>query len=289
MSENVFSVLVLYNASQSEADLAVQKSVELGTKVVVCNNSTDDIKVNNTGVLKTFNFGDNLGIAKAQSIGMHWAFNKGADFVLQMDQDSEPEFDLLNKLMSCYAQLTANGYNVGLVGAQDFDKDTKEVSLAKINKGKAILEPEYISVSSVISSGSLIPKKAYKSIGGMDDDLFIDAVDFEFCWRLKSAGYLVVKNNQALLSHKLGDGKQTILGFMNVTVCSPIRHYYQFRNIIILIRRNYVPLYWKCSSTIKLLFKFFIYPLTLPNGFSRFKYMFKGTIDGILGRKGKIR
>jgi len=288
MKKNVFSVLVLYNASQLESDIAVERIALLGAKVIICNNSTYDITSKNVSCVKVFNFGENLGIAKAQSIGMEWAFKHGAQFVLQMDQDSEPDEDLLYKLLDCYIKLANEGYKVGLVGSQDFDKDTKEINKAKVDKGTAILEPDFISVSSILSSGSLISKEAYLIVGGMDDDLFIDAVDFEYCWRIINMGYLVVRNNQAQLAHKLGNGKKKILFFINVGVCSPIRHYYQFRNTLLLMGRNYVPMYWKCSSMLKLAFKFFIYPLTLPDGYLRFKYMIKGAVDGVLGKHGAI-
>ncbi len=68
----------------------------------------------------------------------------------------------------------------------------------------------------------------------MEDSLFIDAVDSEYCWRIRHNGFLVIKNNDALLAHKLGDGKKKILGFLYVGVPSPIRHYYQVRNTLLL-------------------------------------------------------
>ena len=288
MNEKVFSVLVLYNATQTEAEVAVNRLVELGTQVVVCNNSKYDVEINISDCVKVFNFRENLGIAKAQSLGMDWAFNNGADFVLQMDQDSEPDRNLPSKLLECYHELTQNNYSVGLVGCQDYDKDTLEVNEAKVSKGQSVYCSEYISVSSVLSSGSLIPKEVYLQVGGMDDDLFIDAVDFEYCWRIKAAGYLVIKNNKAKLAHKLGDGNKKILLFIDVGVCSPIRHYYQFRNTLLLMKRGYVPIYWKISSLAKLLFKLFIYPFTLPDGYVRFKYMLKGIKDSLMGRVGIV-
>jgi len=280
--------LVLYNATQQESNLAVDRVANLGSKVIVCNNSSYDITVDNNECIKIFNFRENLGIAKAQSIGMKWAFNNGALFVLQMDQDSEPDSFLLNELLDCYNKLSYHGHKVGVVGSLDFDKDTKEESKALLDKGQKILEPNFFSVSSILSSGSLISKDIYKTIGGMDDGLFIDAVDFEFCWRVKRAGYLVIKNNQAKLAHKLGDGNIKILGCISVGVSSPIRHYYQFRNTILLMRRSYVPMYWKLSSFFKLIFKILIYPFTLPKGYTRFKFMLKGLLDGVLDKNGKI-
>ena len=285
--KKIHSILVAYNPDTEELNQAVEKLKKQTDIVVVCNNSDYDVKFEDEQV-KVFNFGENLGIAKAQSIGMKWAFENGADFVLQMDQDSVPNDDLVEKLLECYDKLTSKGYKVGLVGPQDYDKDTKELNKARLKKGTFIEDTNYVSLEQTLSSGSLVPKYVYEVVGGMDDDLFIDAVDSEYCWRIRENGFLVIKSNDALLAHKLGDGKQKILGFLNVGVPSPIRHYYQIRNTLLLVRRSYVPTYWKYSMLVKVVFKLFVYPFTLNKGLERFKYIIKGIKDGILGRSGKI-
>ena len=285
--KKIHSILVAYNPDTEELNQAVEKLKKQTDIVVVCNNSDYDVKFEDEQV-KVFNFGENLGIAKAQSIGMKWAFENGADFVLQMDQDSVPNDDLVEKLLECYDKLTSKGYKVGLVGPQDYDKDTKELNKARLKKGTFIEDTNYVSLEQTLSSGSLIPKYVYEVVGDMDDDLFIDAVDSEYCWRIRKKGFLVIKNNDALLAHKLGNGEKKIFGFLNVGVPNPIRHYYQTRNTLLLLRRDYVPTYWKCSGIIKILFKLVVYPFTLNQGFERFKYIIKGIKDGILGKSGKI-
>lgn len=285
--KKIYSILVAYNPDLLGFNQAVERLKKQTDTVIVCNNSDYDIKFDDEQV-KVFNFGENLGIARAQSIGMKWAFENEADFILQMDQDSIPSGDLVEKLLECYEDLTNKGYKIGLVGPQDFDKDTKELNTARLKKGTCIENTNYVSLEQTLSSGSLIPKPVYDIVGGMDDELFIDAVDSEYCWRIKKNGFLVIKNNDALLAHKLGDGKQKILGFLNVGVPSPIRHYYQIRNTLLLARRSYVPAYWKYSMLVKVVFKLFIYPFTLDRGFERFKYIVKGIKDGLVGKSGKI-
>jgi rhamnosyltransferase len=124
---NIHSILVAYNPDLEELNQAVERLKKQTDIVIVCNNSDYDVKFEDEQV-KIFNFGENLGIAKAQSIGMKWAFENGADFILQMDQDSIPSDDLVKKLLDCYEDLTTKGYKVGLVGPQDYDKDTKELN-----------------------------------------------------------------------------------------------------------------------------------------------------------------
>jgi rhamnosyltransferase len=136
----------------------------------------------------------------------------------------------------------------------------------------------------VLSSGSLIPKSTYDQVGGPDDKLFIDLVDFAYCWRIASRSLLVIKNPQSQIFHKLGDGKVKILGFLEVGLPKPFRHYYSTRNTVYLILFGKAPFYWKATNSLKVLFKLTIYPLTLPQGKERFNFIWKGFKDGLFKR-----
>lgn len=285
--KKIYSILVAYNPDLEELNQAVERLKKQTDIVVVCNNSDYDVKFEDKQV-KVFNFGENLGIAKAQSIGMKWAFDNGADFILQMDQDSIPSDDLVEKLLECYEELTEKGYKIGLVGSQDYDKDTKDLSQPKIDKGSFLEKESYIKINQVISSGSLIPKSTYDLVGGMDDGLFIDAVDFEYCWKLKDNNLLVIKNNEAQIAHKLGYGVKKVFSIINIIVPSPIRHYYQTRNLFLLFNRKYVPIYWKASNLTKLFFKLIFLPFILDQRKKRLKYIFQGMKDGINRKTGRI-
>lgn len=282
--EKIFSLIVTYNPDILILKELVVTLLKQTSYIVVCNNSIYNIEIDNS-LVKIINFNENLGIAQAQSIGMKWAFENGADFILQMDQDSIPENDMVEKLKKCYRELTEEGYNIGLVGPVDYDKDTYIKSVARIDKGEYIKE-NYLSVSSTLSSGSLIPFKVYKQVGFMDDILFIDAVDSEYCWRLRDNGFLVIRNNEAMLSHKLGYGHKTVLGFIKMGISSPFRNYFQVRNVFLLLPRNYVPLYWKLSQLLKVVFKVLFYPILLPEGKKRLYFLYRGLFDGLRGVSG---
>ncbi|WP_455816288.1 glycosyltransferase family 2 protein [Pseudomonas cerasi] len=289
----IITVLVTYNPDIELLVGSVKNLLSQTDGVIICNNSvaplTTEIFETSDGVFIE-NFGENIGIAAAQSIGMDLAFNNHhADFVLQMDQDSLANPDMVERLLSCYQELKHTGFNVGLVGAQDYDRYTKEVNVARVMKGTPLLHDHYMKVNCILSSGSLIPKVAYEKIGGMDDELFIDAVDHEYCWRLQKFGFIVVRNAQALLGHRLGDGKFKILNLLSVGMPSPFRHYYAVRNAFILMRRDYVPVYWKISSLVKIFFKFIFYPVFLPEGKKRLFFISRGVWDGLRKRTGKYK
>lgn len=287
MNKKINTILIAYNPKGDELSLAVERLKKQTDIVVVCNNSDYDVEFKDKNV-KVFNFGENLGIAKAQSIGMKWAFDNGADFILQMDQDSEADDKLVENLLNCYDELIEKGYDIGLVGPQDYDKETQKINKGRISKGTYIEDTNYVFMNQTLSSGSLIPKRTYEKIGGMEDELFIDAVDEEYCWRIIEANMKVVKNNDALLAHKIGEGEQNIIGSINLVISSPIRYYYQFRNVLLLSTRSYAPVYWRASMLVKVGLKLIVFPFRVKDGKKTFGYMIKGIKDGLLRRYGKI-
>ncbi|WP_255485516.1 glycosyltransferase family 2 protein [Cronobacter sp. JZ38] len=291
MSSQIYSIITTYNPEIKHLNILLEAISKQSTMLVICNNSEQKLDpdiLNCTKNVKIINFGKNLGIAEAQSIGMKWAFENGADFILQMDQDSTPHDDMVAQLLRCYEELTEAGYKVGLVGAQDYDRFTGEVNKARVKKGKPLYKNYYYTVDSTLSSGSLIPKTAWEKVGGMRDDLFIDAVDHEYCWRLRSKGFLTIRNLHALLGHRLGDGRFKILSLISVGLPSPFRHYYATRNIFLLLKEKHVPLFWKISSLVKLSGKVIFYPIFLPKGKERMRYFLKGIKDGVHGKTGKM-
>lgn len=42
--------------------------------------------------------------------------------------------------------------------------------------------------------------------------MFIDSVDFEFCYRVRQAGYLVIQSRKLSLDHSIGKGKIVSVG-----------------------------------------------------------------------------
>jgi rhamnosyltransferase len=255
--------------------------------LIVVNNSEYELNLN-IDRCEVLNLMTNAGIARAQTVGMSYAFDRGADFVLQMDQDSKPDPGMVGVLLQAYKELVAMGHKVGLVGPIDVDRDAGKVNdywWAKRNG----LNKDYLIVDATLSSGSLIPRGVYEDVGGMFDDLFIDAVDFEYCWRISAAGYKIYRIPQAILRHRLGEGEKSIFGLKLFRVPKPFRHYYAFRNSVYLMRKAHAPLYWKISSCVKMVIKYSTYWLILDDGFLRFKYMTKGIYHGLKSKLGVMR
>ena len=228
--------------------------------------------------------GDNKGIAFAQNAGINKAIKSNADYVILFDQDSDLEPDLISGLLQAMEDSKKSQLNLACIGPRPFD-----IFSGKNFEPKAQLEkkvnPNITLCSQIIASGKLIDVKALNVIGLMEDSLFIDCVDHEWCWRAKSHGYQIAIAEKVIMEHKLGDARDTFLG-ISYKIGSPIRMYYQFRNILVLSRRGYVPLYWKLRCLAGMFSRFIVFGFFTKDSSIRRKYMLRGFIDGLIKRMG---
>lgn len=158
----------------------------------------------------------NQGIAYALNVAAEAAIRDGFDYLLMMDDDSQSPATLVSTLYTIATNVD-NG-KVGIVSAQSDPN-------AQRNDEQEVL--------TTITSGSLLNLKAYLETGPFLDELFIDWVDHEYCFRLAKNGYRILIANQVKLAHRLGVfKKKLLLGLIPVhwRSHSPARLYYKFRN-----------------------------------------------------------
>lgn len=289
MCKTIAIVVITYNPNLEELIKNIKSYITQVNLIVVVDNSTLQAKQEEVqkqlslfDKVALITLGDNFGIAYGQNVGIKFVLDQEYSFFVEIDQDSQLPSDYVASMINAFELLTKNGEKIGGIGPVAVNKKTGSPYHNRL-RYKGIVEAEY-----TLSSGFLVSSDAYKIIGSKNEDLFIDYVDWEWCWRARKCGYKIFVNTDIAIEHMLGRSHMDFY-FLKFGVSAPIRHYYQFRNVFLLITVGYVPLYWKISNIIKLLFKLVAYPLILDSGLERLKYMINGIQDGILRQKGRIR
>ena len=218
----------------------------------------------------------NVGLASALNQGCERAFQSGATHVLLLDQDSRPHPDLPAQLLGDLISLTNNGHAIGAIGPKLID-----VKNSSSTKGGRRCPPPFETVDTLATSGSLISRSAYESVGKMCDWLFIDDIDHEWCFRANHNRYKVVRSNRREMIHNMGDSGVTLLGRYRPLHRSPIRHYYITRNTIYLCKQKYVPPGWRVIEFLKLCYRIPVYILISTNRMSSFYNICCGIAHGI--------
>lgn len=182
----------------------------------------------------------NEGLAKAQNQGIECAKNKGAEHILLLDQDSELGTGMVSSLLCQLESLQSVGKNVGVIcpvkeSAFDGSVGLEITSLSYKIQAKQVESTTEVAYS--IASGMLIPMSVIRKVGGMNENLFIDGLDLEWCFRATHNGYKIYVTPGARLYHRLGNGKKD-----RILSHSKMREYYITRNDIYLSKQKHIPL-----------------------------------------------
>ncbi|WP_321912958.1 glycosyltransferase family 2 protein [Paraburkholderia sp. J11-2] len=236
--------------------------------------------------------GVNHGIATALNQGVEALIALGCSMAILFDQDSEPSDELLAALRRTMDEAMARGTKVALIGpAYEDDRLGGVAPFVRFGwlrlQRVAPVGSAPIDVDFLITSGSCLNLAAWSSIGPMDDALFIDFVDLEWCIRAKAKGYAVLGAPALRLAHELGDDPVRVFG-RRYPGHSPVRHYYLFRNAVALIGRSYVPWSWKLSELVKMPFRLAIYLLFMRPRLVHLRLSVLGIWHGLIGRSGAL-
>ena len=181
----------------------------------------------------------NLGIAAALNIGCSVALDEGFEWCMTMDQDSSWTPDYLEMYLTSFLDMKNHYSNIKSFAP------TPLIERSYLGKLKIIIKnfirrnkdiPVYSYCDKVICSGNIINLESWKTINGFEEKLFIDEVDFDFCFRLRENGYEIVKYNTIFFSHVLGAEKKQIL--FSKDTHSSSRLFYIFRNRFYIIKKH---------------------------------------------------
>ena len=238
--------------------------------------------------------GNNLGVAAAQNAGIHHAMECGCSYVIFFDQDSEPADDMVTKLLIAAEGHQAAGRRLAAIGPRYIDERQNNpppfirVEGIRLERCTCPAQDSIVQVDYLISSGCLIPVSVLKTVGGMRDDLFIDYVDIEWGLRARHHGFQSYGCCAAFMRHSLGD--HPIAFFKKSIPChSALRHYYHFRNAILLYKEPWVPINWKFVDGWRLCLKYFFYSIYAKPRLSHLRMMTLGVWHGLIGKVGEYR
>lgn len=135
-------------------------------------------------------------------------------------------------------------------------------------------------MSFIISSGTFTSAEAISDIGMMNEDLFIDYVDTEWCLRALDKEYKFYALPNVKMAHTIGDDKIKFL-LWNLPVHSPWRRYFRMRNMYVLFSLHYVPLSMKIREFIVNSIHQILIILSRPNKISYIRYWMTSQIHGV--------
>jgi rhamnosyltransferase len=270
------TVVVLYHPSAEDiAHMALL--AESGHRVIaIINAITSDLEAA-LPVLEGLTFirnTQNAGLARALNQGLSAADEAGVRYVLLLDQDSRPAVNMIDQLIAAAARIEGDGRSLACVAPMLYDKKFGAIDATT-------MATEVISTGTFATSGTLITQHGWRIVGPMWDELFIDGIDHEWCFRARSQGLETVQLPGIVMEHDMGEDAVNFFGRFKPIHRSPNRHYFIIRNTIWLLRRPYIPIRWRLSEAAKLAYRIPAYVWFSIDRLRSIKNLAGAIVDGI--------
>lgn len=235
------------NYQQREVTLELLQSLQHLTypnwECVVVNNGNPDPKlssaIQNFANIKYIEAGANLGFAGGNNVGLQECLG---EYVYFINNDTEVEPGLLEPMLKCFE----DHENVGMVssklifygtdntiqyaGATELNAYTlRNTSIGYWEKDKGQYD-DVRPTAFIHGASMMVPAKVIEEVGQMYEDYFLYYEEYDWCQRIKKAGYRIYYCGLAKVYHK-----ESVTTGAN----SPLKTYYLTRNRLLFARRNY--------------------------------------------------
>jgi rhamnosyltransferase len=225
---------------------------------------------------------ENLGIAEALNQAVRWAKSNGYEWITFFDQDSKTTDGYIREMLATW-QAHPERDRVASLHPKYVDPNTgREPAVRRAKDGGPVVS---------MTSGSLMPLWIFDKIGCFASEYFIDWVDFEYCFRIRKAGYLIADSRTAVLLHVAGNPERegSFVGLtFRPTNYSVTRRYYVSRNRIAVFRKYlttfprwiFLLMYDSLRETTKCF-------VGEKDRYRKLRAFIRGTWDGLTGTMGR--
>jgi rhamnosyltransferase len=298
-ASDVFAVVITYHPQIDALQELLDRVAPQVGQVLVFDNATPDPAL--IPVLDTVEARGMQAWRSPTNVGLGAAMNHAAEtaragdfrYLLLFDQDSLPDVDMVATLKTALEELRRKG-PVAAVGPQFRDARNGHVAPFVRNgfpfNRKITARPgERVACDFLISSGTLLPLDTLAVVGGMDEGLFIDNVDMEWCFRARHRGFGLFGVHDAQMRHSIGDNlRPSRLKPGGILIHKPLRLYYIMRNRVVLYGRKETPFVWIAQDIPRLVLKFVGTALFVAPRWQYVRMMLRGLADAVRGIDGPL-
>lgn len=278
-NKKIPATVIWYNPDTENIE-NIKTYIDYVEKVYIIDNSMNNNKklcssLNNNKIEYVYNK-KNLGIAKALNLACEKAISDGFKWILTMDQDSSFSSNDINEYFKFFDNIEKE--NTGIFSPKHILKN----DINKIRDDKKFLEIDH-----VMTSGNLLNLSAWEKVGKFDENLFIDEVDSEICFRMIENDYKVIQMNRIKMFHELGSLEKRNFFTRKISVLNHnyIRKYYIMRNKFYMFKKYKK---YRIRYVYYILNDFFKVIFYEKDKLRKLIYMFKGINDFFKNKMGEL-
>ena len=278
-NKKIPATVIWYNPDTENIE-NIKTYIDYVEKVYIIDNSMNNNKklcssLNNNKIEYVYNK-KNLGIAKALNLACEKAISDGFKWILTMDQDSSFDSKNIEEYLKIFSQIKND--NIGIISPNHVLKN----DITKLEKDEIFIDTDH-----VMTSGNLLNLSVWEKVGEFDENLFIDEVDSEMCYRMIEEGYQIKQLNKIKMCHELGNLEKRNFFFRKISILNHnyVRKYYITRNKFYIFKKYKK---YRIRYVYYILNDFFKVILYEKDKVRKLKYMFKGIKDFFQNKMGEL-
>lgn len=243
----VFIIVLNWNGAQDTLECLTSLSHinYSNVSIVVVDNGSSDGSVpiikEHFKNIKLLESSVNLGFAEGNNLGIKYALEQAADYILILNNDTTVDPELINTLLA-----TANNNpNPGIIGPKiyyhskpnvlwaaggywdEFGLCFEQTGDGEIDTGQY---DTTVTTDFIVGCAMFVPADVFRTVGLLDSDYFLNYEEIDFQYRVRAAGYTTLYEPDAHIWHKIaasfgGDS-------------SPLKYYFIFRNRLLWAQRH---------------------------------------------------
>jgi hypothetical protein len=159
--------------------------------------------------------GANLGYTGGNNRGFEWALAQGADYVVVLNNDTELDPHCLSWMVRAAESdptiggvaphILVHGGDVVWYAGGDLS-EARGAGLHRLDPRPASPDDASLqAISFMTGCCFLLTRRALEAVDGFEESFFAYNEDTDLSWRLAQAGFRMVYEPRALLTHKVGD------------------------------------------------------------------------------------
>lgn len=253
--------------------LAIRSQVDM---LILCDNHSKNIstieQLATQYSIKIIKLNDNKGIAFALNQILKKSKENDVEWLITLDQDSFA----LPGLVDNYMKYINESSVISMIC--DWCRQDEVDSFKIEEEGYSIIKECY-------TSGNFIKVDEVINLGGFDEKMFIDYVDFDLCATIRENYYRIIKINYLGLIHEVGKTKEKKLFGKKIYLYNhaPRRKYYQSRNGIYFARKHskYFGKKWAIKKKLSVIKKILLTFIFESQKKEKLKMSMKGIKEGM--------
>jgi len=209
-------------------------------------NDADILREKYKDYIKIIKNKENLGFTGGNNIGIKYAMNNGADFIMLLNNDVVVDKRFLEPLI----EIAENNFKVGIVGPTIyFYKYPYIINWVggtisfwkglpirfrgndRFEEFETLIETDYQD-----GCAMLVKKEVIEKVGILDEEYYLYYEDVDFCWRVRIAGYRILVARASKVWHKIASST----GGYESLACI----YYSTRNRILFMKKHAKIYHW---------------------------------------------